>query len=98
MDIIAGIVAVVLYILVSGSSGSSGIAANYKEVMVNSRFGLNETKIINNKEFTWVDRANVKLDQNGTIRDDVGRPYYINSSGHIEIDTLKINQENNLAN
>ena len=94
MEILAGIAAILLYFFVSGSDTNS-IQTNYKEIKVNSRFGHNETKIINNKRFTWVDEANVKLDEKNVIRDELGRPYFINSNGFIDIDTQKINLENN---
>ena len=41
-----------------------------------------------------MDEANVKLDSKGIIRDEMGRPYFINNDGFIEIDTQKINEEN----
>ena len=94
MEILAGIAAILLYFFVSGSDTNS-LQTNYKEIKVNSRFGHNETKIINNKRFTWVDEANVKLDEKNVIRDELGRPYFINSNGFIDIDTQKINLENN---
>ena len=94
MDIFAGIVAIVLYLFVSGSGHH--VETNLKEVVVNSRFGHNETKVINNKHYIWVDQTNVKLDDSGVIRDELGRPYYINTEGYIDIDTQKINEENNI--
>ena len=94
MDIIAGVIAIALYLLVSGSTEAPNVSNNYKQIIVNSKFGHNETKVINNQTFTWVDQANVKLDQYNVIRDDVGRPYFVTTSGHIEIDTQKINDEN----
>ena len=59
MDIFAGIVAIVLYLFVSGSGHH--VETNLKEVVVNSRFGHNETKVINNKHYIWVDQTNVNL-------------------------------------
>ena len=91
MEILAGIAGILLYLFVSGSGGTA--ETNLKEVVVNSRYGHNETKVINNKNYTWVDQANVKLDASGVIRDELGR-YYINSEGYINIDTQKVNEEN----
>ncbi len=96
MDIIAGIIAIALYLLVSGSGANPTSNPDYKEIIVNSRFGHNETKLINNQTYTWVDQTSVKLDEFNIIRDQTGRPYYVNKEGYIDIDTQKINQENNL--
>ena len=94
MEILAGLAGILLYIFVSGSGGT--VDNNMQEVIVNSRFGHNETKVINNKNYTWVDQANVKLDDSGVIRDELGRPYYVNSEGYIDIDTQKVNEENTI--
>ena len=94
MEILAGLAGILLYLFVSGSGGTA--TANLKEVVVNSRFGHYETKIINNKNYTWVDQANVKLDESGVIRDELGRPYYINTDGYIDIDTQKVNEESDI--
>ncbi len=95
MELFAGIIGVFLYIFfVGGSPQNTTSDITYLEIIVNSRFGHNETKTIHTKNFTWVDEANVKLDQKGIIRDETGRPYFINNDGFIEIDTQKINEEN----
>ncbi len=96
MEILAGLAGILLYLFVSGSGGN--MDSTVKEVVVNSRFGHNETKVINNKNYTWVDQANVKLDKLGVIRDELGRPYYINGDGYIDIDTQKVNEENSINN
>ena len=94
MEILAGIASIILYFFISGAGGT--VDNNLREVVVNSRFGHNETKIINNKNYTWVDQANVKLDESGVIRDELGRPYYINTDGYIDIDTQKVNEESDI--
>ena len=94
MEILAGLAGILLYLFVSGSGGTTN--TNLKEMVVNSRFGHNEIKTINNKNYTWVDQANVKLDESGVIRDELGRPYYINTEGYIDIDTQKVNEENRM--
>ena len=94
MEYIIAVAAAAIYLFISAGSPNSSVESNYKELTVNSRFGHNETKVINNKKYTWVDKANVKIDDAGVIRDDRGRPYKINSACYIVIDTQKVNQEN----
>ena len=71
MEYIIAVAAAAIYLFVSAGSPNSSVESNYK-LTVNSRFGHNETKVINNKKYTWVDKANVKIDDAGVIRDDEG--------------------------
>ena len=92
MEILAGIAGILLYLFVSGSGGTA--ETNLKKWLLTHAMVTMKQKVINNKNYTWVDQANVKLDASGVIRDELGRPYYINSEGYINIDTQKVNEEN----